>query len=196
VELNESNDRRPDRRKPETGSLFGLATFRPGIIVVLVFLTATVAVFAVRIFRDTGYSRIDSLAREGLRLYGSPGAEGGTPLDPVDVEKSVAEWTGATLLFPREGNQAVITSARKEKVGRRWAAAIRFHESENVYLLLVVRTRGGVEGTGGLFSGAGFLSGETKGKSFVYWERDGAAYFLVTSADLTSAIELVRRYFT
>ena len=45
-------------------------------------------------------------------------------------------------------------------------------------------------------SGTGFLSGETEGKSFVYWEREGVAYLLVTSADLTTAIDLVRRYFT
>lgn len=184
--------------KPETTSLFGLMAFRPRLAVVLVLLTVTVAVFAVRIVRDSGDSRIDLLARVGLPLYGSPGAEGGASLDPADVEKFVVEWTGAKLLFPREGNRAVITSVRREKVGRRRAAAIRFLESENAYLLLVVRNRYGGASAGGegLFSGAGFLSGETEGKSFVYWEREGAAYFLVTSADLTSAIALVRRYFT
>ena len=198
MERDGSTEPRPDRRKPEGSSLFDRATFRPGITAVLVFLTVTVAVFAVRIFRDTGYSRIDLLAREGLRLYGTPMGKGGTPLDPADVEKSVEKWTGATLTFPQVGNHAVITSVRREKVGRRWAAAIRFLESENSYLLLVVRKRrsGGMADEGGLFSGSGFLSGETKGKSFVYWEREEAAYFLVTSADLTSAIELVRRYFT
>lgn len=194
--MNESTGRRPDRGKPESASLFGLVTFRPRLAVVLVLLTVTVAVFAVRIFRDTGYSRVDRLARVGFRLYGSPGADGGAPLDPADVEKSVTEWTGAKLLFPRQGNQAVITSVRREKVGRQMGAAIRFHESGNGYLLLVVRNRQAGASEEGLFSGASFLSGETEGKSFVYWEREDVAYFLVTSADLTSAIDLVRRYFT
>lgn len=182
--------------KAESTSLFGPVTFRPRLAVVLVLLTVTVAVFAVRIFRDTGYARVDLLARAGLRLYGNPGAEGGKSLDPADVEKSVAEWTGAKLLFPRQENRAVITSVRREQVGRRTAAAIRFLESGNAYLLLVVRNRHGRASEEGLFSGAGFLSGESEGKSFVYWEREDAAYFLVTSADLTSAIDLVRRYFT
>lgn len=196
--MNEPTGRRPDRGKPKTTSLFDSVAFRPRLAVVLVFLTVTVAVFAARIFWDTGYSRVDSLARVGLRLYGSPGTAGGASLDPADVEKTVAEWTGAKRLFPREGNRAVITSVRREKVGRRSAAAIRFLESGNAYLLLVVRNRrgGAAAGGAGLFSGAGFLSGETGGKSFVYWEREGVAYFLVTSADLTVAIELVRRYFT
>lgn len=196
--MNSSTDRRPDRGKPDATSLFGRAALRPGLAVVLVLLTVTVAVFAVRIFRDTGYSRMDLLARAGLRLYGSHGAEGGPSLDPADVETSVARWTGAKLRFPREGNRAVITSIRREKVGRRKAAAIRFRESENDFLLLVVRNRRpGASGQGeGLFSGTGFLSGEKEGKSFVYWEREDSAYFLVTSADLTRAIELVRLYFT
>lgn len=194
--MNDSTGRRPDRGNPESISLFGLGAFRPHLAAVLVLLTVTVAVFAVRIFRDTGYSRVDLLARAGLRLYGGHGTEGGTSLEPADVERTVEEWTGAKLRFPREGNRAVITSVRREKLGRRKAAAIRFHESENVYLLLVVRNRHpGAEG-GGLFSETGFLSGEKEGKSFVYWEREDSAYFLVTSADLTRAIELVRLYFT
>jgi len=190
--------REDDGRRPETSSRFGLAGSRPRLAMVLVILTLTVAVFAVRIFRDTGYSQVDLLVRAGLRMYGSHGPGGSASLDPADVEKSVAEWTGARLIFPREGNRAVITSVRREKVGSRRAAAVRFLESENSYLLLVVRNRGGGAAAGrkGLFSGAEFLSGEAEGKSFVYWEREGAAYFLVTSAELTNAIDLVRRYFT
>jgi len=194
--MNETTGRRPDRGKPATISLFGLVDFRPRLAVVLLFLTVTVSVFAVRIFRSPGDSRVELLARVGLRLYGSPGVKGGASLDPAGVEKSVAEWAGAKLLFPREGNRAVITSVRREMVGRRRAAAVHFLESENAFLLLVVRNRHGGAGGEDLFSGTGFLCGKTEGKSFVYWERDGAAYFLVTSADLTSAIELVRRYFT
>lgn len=185
-----------NRETPETTSLFGLGAFRPRLAVVLLFLTATVVVFAVRFSRETGYSRVETLARIGLRLYGNPAKAGGPGLDPVDVEKAVAEWTGATLRFPREGNRAVITSVRRERVGRRNAAAVRFLESENDYLLLVVRNRKPAGGEEGLFSGTGFLSGETGGKSFVYWERDDTSCFLVTSADRSSAVELVRRYFT
>jgi len=185
-----------DRRQPETTSLFGLVAFRPRLVVVLLFLTATVAVFALRIHRDTGYSRVELLARVGLRLYGTPGAETGPAIDPAVAEKAVAEWTGATLRFPRGDSGAVITSVRREKVGRRRAAAVRFLDSENEYLLLVVRNQRAAGGEEGLFSGAGFLSGETGGKSFVYWERDDTACFLVTSADRSSAIELVRRHFT
>ncbi len=186
------------RGTPETNSLLGLESFRPRLAVVLIILTVTVAVFAVRIFRDTGSSRVDLLIRAGLRIYKSPGAGGGAVLDPADAEKAVAEWAGARLTFPRQGNRAVIASVLREKVGRRRAAAVRFREAENPYLLLVVRIRGGgaAAGAEGLFSGTGFLSGETEGKSFVYWERDGVAYLLVTSADLTTAIDLVRRYFT
>lgn len=186
------------RGTPEANSLLGLESFRPRLAVVLIILTVTVAVFAVRIFRDTGSSRVDLLIRAGLRIYKSPGAGGGAVLDPADAEKAVAEWAGARLTFPRQGNRAVIASVLREKVGRRRAAAVRFREAENPYLLLVVRIRGrgAAAGAEGLFSGTGFLSGETEGKSFVYWERDGVAYLLVTSADLTTAIDLVRRYFT
>ena len=195
--MNESTDRGPDRGKPGTTSRFDLESFRPRLAWVLVLLTVTVAVFAVRIFRDNGYSQVDQMVRAGLRLYESPGTEGGMPLDPAVVEKSVVEWVGAKLPFPREGTRAVITSARREKVGRQSAAAIRFRESEHDFLLLVVRIRHGrtaADGEG-LFSGAAFLSGERDGKSFVYWEREGAAFFLVTSEELTNAIDLVRRYF-
>jgi len=186
------------RGTPETNSLLGLESFRPRLAVVLIILTVTVAVFAVRIFRDTGSSRVDLLIRAGLRIYKIHGADGGAVLDPADAEKAVAEWAGARLTFPRQGNRAVIASVLREKVGRRRAAAVRFREAENPYLLLVVRIRGrgAAAGGEGLFSGTGFLSGETEGKSFVYWERDGVAYLLVTSADLTTAIDLVRRYFT
>ncbi|GAB4368564.1 MAG: hypothetical protein Kow00128_14010 [Deltaproteobacteria bacterium] len=184
-----------EREKPDTSSLFGLVAFRPRWIVVLLFLTATVAVFAVRIYRDTGSSRVELLARVGLRLYGSPGWRGGASLDPDDAEKTVAGWIGTPVRLPR-GDAVVLTAVRREKVGRRAAAAIRLVESEDDYLLLVVRNRRRASDEAGLFSGAGFLSGETGGKSFVYWERGEAAFFLVTSADRARAVELVRKYFT
>lgn len=184
------------REAPEKTSLFGLVPIRPGLAVVLLFLTVTIAVFAVRIVRDSGVSRVDRLAWEGFRLYESLGVDGGTSLDPADVEKSVTEWTGAKLPFPRGVDGAVITSVRREKVGRERAAAVRFLGPEDGYLLLVVRIRRRGGNEEGLFSGTGFLSGETEGKSFVYWERGDAACFLVTSANLAGAIEFVRRYFT
>lgn len=185
-----------DRETPEAASPHGPGPLRPRLAVVLACLTVTVAVFAVRIFQDTRSSQVDLLIRTGLRLYGSHGAERGTSVEPADVDRTVAEWTGARFSFPREDGRVTATSVRREKVGRRRAAAVRFVVSEDVYLLLVVRNRGGgaAAGGGGLFSGGGFLSGETEGKSFVYWEREGTAFFLVTSADLGNAIDLARRY--
>lgn len=195
-----STGERPDRGKTETTSLFGLVSDRPRLAVVLLFLTMTVAVFAVRIFRDTGDARIDLLAREGMRLYGAanPEVEGASPLAPADAEAKVKEWTGASLVLPREEGVFSVSSVRREKVGRQTAAAVRFSGFGNSYLLLVVRNRprAGTPDAGDLFSGSGFLSGEKEGKSFVYWEKEGASFFLVTASDLISAIDLVRRYFT
>lgn len=198
--MNGSAGERPDRGKAEKTSLFGLVSDRPHLAVVLLFLTVTVAVFAVRISRDTGNDRFDLLAREGMRLYGAAdsGKEGAPPLAPADAEAKVREWTGATLSLPREEENFSFSSVRRERVGRQTAAVVRFSGFGNSYLLVVVRHRpraGGPE-QGDLFSGSGFLSGEKEGMSFVYWEKEGASFFLVTASDLISAIDLVRRYFT
>src|SRR3972149_6576583 len=102
--MNGSTGERPDRGKSETTSLFGVVSDRPRLAVVLLFLTMTVAVFAVRISRDTGHARIDLLAREGMRLYRAANSEmgGAPPLAPADAEAKVNEWTGARLVLPRE----------------------------------------------------------------------------------------------
>lgn len=191
---------RPGRGKPDSTSLFGLVSERPHLAVVLFFLTLTVAVFAVRISRDTGNARFNLLAREGLRLYGASdsGKEGEATLAPADAEAKVMEWTRTKLLLPREEGEVSVSSVRRERVGRQTAAAVHFSGFGNSYLLLVVRHRhqAGGPDEGGLFSGSGFLSGEKEGKSFVYWEKEGASFFLVTASDLMDAIDLVRRYFT
>ena len=101
-------------------------------------------------------------------------------------------------MLPREEGLLSVSSVRREKVGNQAAAAVRFSGFGNSYLLLVVRNRprAGGQDEGDLFSGTGFLSGEKEGKSFVYWEKEGVSFFLVTDSDLLGAIDLVRRYFT
>lgn len=188
----------PGRRKSEKTSLFGLVSFQPRLAVVLVFLTLTLAVVAVRITRHTGPSRVDGMAREAIRIHRSLEKTGAAPLDPTEVEEKVRQLTGAKLDLPRGEGAFSFTGVMRAKVGRQPAAAVHLAFSGNSYLLLVVRKkpRGGGGDSGELFPESGFLSGEMEGKSFVYWETQGASLFIVTSADLTSTFDLVRRYFS
>src|SRR3972149_11848937 len=103
--MNGSTGERPGRGKSETTSLFGLVSDRPRLAVVLLFLTMTVAVFAVRISRDTGHARFDLLAREGMRLYGAANLEkeGAPPLAPAAAEAKVNGWAGGQLVLRRAG---------------------------------------------------------------------------------------------
>lgn len=183
------------RGNRETSSLFGLVSFQPRLAVVLIFLTLTLAVVAVRMSRDTSMSRVDVLAKEALRIHRGPEKNGAERLDPAEVEARVREATGARLVLPRDGERFAFTGVSRGKVGKHPAAAVHLTFSGNSYLLLVVR-REPRRGGGSLFPQSGFLSGEREGKSFVYWEKEGASLFLVTSADLTSTFDLVRRYFS
>lgn len=185
----------PGRGNPEKTSLFGLVSFQPRLAVVLVFLTLTLAVVAVRMSWDTSLSRVDVLAKEALRIHRGPAKNGAEPLDPAVIEAEVREATGAKLALPRDAEGFAFTGVSRGKVGRHPAVAVHLTFSGNSYLLLVVR-REPRRGGGDLFPPSGFLSGEREGKSFVYWEREGASLFLVTSADLTSTFDLVRRYFS
>jgi hypothetical protein len=185
----------PGRENREKTFLFGLMRFEPRLAVALIFLTLIFAVVAVRMSRDTSLLRVDALAKEALRIHRGPEGQGAPPLDPAEVEARVREATGAKLVLPRDVEGFAFTGVTRGKVGKQPAAAVHLTFSGNSYLLLVVRREQRVGG-GDLVPPAGFLSGEREGKSFVYWEKEGASLFLVTSADLTSTFDLVRRYFS
>jgi len=193
-------DRNPARRLAETSSLLGLVEFRPRLAVVLALLTVTVAVVGWRISRDAGVRRVDGLAREAVRLFlagRGPGAAPGVALDPAEAERKVHDISGVTLDLPREEPDFAVERVRKENFGKQAAAAVRFRYAGDTFLLLAFRQDrllGDRPPTA--FPEESFLSGEREGKSFVFWERDGALYIVVSDVDVTRTFDLVRRFFT
>jgi len=188
----------PGKRRPEKMSFFGLASFQPRLAIVLFILTITVAVVGIRISRDSGIRRVDALVRGAQRAFAVPQKEKAKPRDPEEVEALVREWTGAAIALPRDEELFTYTGVAREKVGRQVAAVIRLSFSGERYLLLVVRREmiGRAGSPDSLFSQSGFLSGEKDGMAYVFWEREGVSYLVVTGADLEHAFDLVRRYFT
>ncbi len=188
----------PGKRAGEKTSLFGLVSFQPRLAIVLIFLTLTIVVVGVRISRDSGFRRVDALVRDAMRMFDVPPKEGTAVLDPADVEARVKEWTGVRVTLPRDEPLFRYVGVAREKVGRQSAAVIRMSFSGEPYLFLVVRTEmiGASKSPDSLFSESGFLSGEKSGKSFVFWEKEGVSYLLLTGAELDHAFDLVRRYFT
>jgi hypothetical protein len=193
-------NRTPARRLAETSSLMGLVEFRPRLAVVLAILTVTVAVVGWRISRDAGVRRVDGLAREAVKLFvAAPGPEGapGTTLDPAEAEKRVHDISGVALELPRDEPGFAVERVRREMVGKQAAAAVRFRYAGDVFLLLAFRQdRLLGERPPAAFPEESFLSGEREGKSFVFWERDGALCIVVSDVDVTRAFDLVRRFFT
>lgn len=189
---------KPGNRKPEKMSFFGLASFQPRLVIVLFILTITVAVVGIRISRDSGIRRVDALVRGALRAFAVPQKEKAKPQDPGEVEALVREWTGAQISLPRDEELFTYTGVAREKVGRQVTAVIHLSFSGERYLLLVVRREmiGRTGSPDSLFSQTGFLSGEKDGMAYVFWEREGVSYLVVTGSDLEHAFDLVRRYFT
>ncbi len=199
--MGESGIGSPGRRPSDKISLFGLVSFRPRVAVVLVLLTVMVAAVAMRIARDSGLRRVDLLTRDALRIFAAARKEPApaTPLGTDAVEERVREWTGIVLMLPRNEEEFSFPGVSRETVARRPAAAVRITSGEDFYVLVVVRqetlrARGGPSAS--LFAESGFISGEKDGKSFVFWEKNGGSFILVSDADLTRAFELVRRHLT
>lgn len=197
----ESGIMSPERRPSEKISLFGLVSFRPKVAVVLVLLTVTVAVVAMRIARDSGLRKVDVLVRDAVRIFAAARSEeaSGPPVPAEAVEERVREWTGIGLVLPRDGDAFSFRGVSRERIGRHSAAAVRIAWEGDLYVLLLVR-RETLQGFGGpspsLFEGGGFISGEKDGKSFVFWEKDGGSFILVSDGDLTRAFDMVRRHLT
>jgi hypothetical protein len=195
-----TTNRNPARRLTETSSLLGVMEFRPRLAIVLVFLTLTVAVVGWRISRDAGVRRVDAMAREAVRLFASmpAGTEIRTgPPEAAEAEERVREETGATLDLPRDDADFLLEGVGRETIGGRKAAAVRFRYGGDAFLLLAFRQERLLgDRSPAAFPEESFLSGDREGKSFVFWERDGASYILVSDVDVTRAFDLVRRFFT
>jgi len=193
-------NRNPARRLAETSSLMGLVEFRPRLAVVLAILTLTVAVVGWRFTRDAGVRRVDGLAREAVNLFVAAPERGtapGTPLDPAEAEERVHGISGVALELPRDEPGFAVERVRREKVGKQTAAAVRFRYAGDVFLLLAFRQdRLLGDSPPAAFPEESILSGEREGKSFVFWERDGALFIVVSDVDVTKAFDLVRRFFT
>lgn len=182
-------------------SLFGLGSFRPGLAVVLIFLTLTVAVVGYHISSDSGTRRVEGMGREALRIFSAAKieqAKGAPPRDPAEIEEQVKGWIGVKVALPRDEKFFSYKGVTREKIGKQTAAAVRLTFAGEPYLLVVLRreTLRGAEAPSPLFSGSSFLSWEKEGMSFVFWERDGVQYLLVSDVDLTHTFDLVRQYFT
>lgn len=192
-----SVNRNPARRLAETSSLLGLLEFRPRMAVVLAFLTLTVALVGWRISRDAGVRRVDGLAREAVNLFATAAPANAAPLDPAEAEKQVHGISGVPLGLPRDEADFQVESVRRETVAKQVAAAVRFRYAGDAYLLLAFsRERLLGDRPPAAFPEESFLSGEREGKSFVFWERDGALYIMVSQVDVTKSFDLVRRFFT
>ena len=99
--------------------------------------------------------------------------------------------------MPRDDPDFQVEGVRRETVGKQAAAAVRFRYAGDAYLLLAFsRERLLGDRAPAAFPEESFLSGEREGKSFVFWERDGALYILVSEVDVAGAFDLVRRFFT
>jgi hypothetical protein len=144
--------------------------------------------------------RVDGLAREAVRLFlaaPGPGAAPGVALDPAEAERKVHDISGVTLDLPRDEPGFAVERVRKENFGKQAAAAVRFRYGGDPFLLLAFRQdRLLGDRPPAAFPEESFLSGEREGKSFVFWERDGALYIVVSDVDVTRAFDLVRRFFT
>jgi len=88
-----TTNRNPAHRPAETSSLLGLLEFKPRLVVVLVFLTLTVAVVGWRISRDAGGRRVDAMAREAVGLFAS------ALLAATIVPAAIARSARATAVF-------------------------------------------------------------------------------------------------
>ncbi len=189
----------PGKQAPEKTSLFGLVSYQPRWVIVLLFLTLTVSVVGLRISWNSGLRRVDALVRDAERALALPKKVDPAGLrDPAEVEAKIREWTGAEIVLPRDEKLFTYNGVAQEKMGRTPAVVVRLSFSGEPYLLLVVRKKmiRGSRSPGSLFSQSGFLSGEKDGKSYVFWEREGVSYLVVTEAELEHAFDLVRRYFT
>ncbi len=173
------------------------AGHRPRLAVVLLFLTATVALFAYRIHRGARPLPVDVLAREAIRIHAAGGAAGQEMVEPEVAAARLKEMTGAELSLPGRDEGFEWRTPTRERLGKRPAAGLRFSRGGGRYLLIVLRTKGaGAASPGALWSEEGFLSGARGETSFVYWERGGTIYLLVSDRDLTETIGLVREHFT
>jgi hypothetical protein len=198
--MNDSKGGTPTRRPERRGASSAAWGISPRMVLALVVLTITVAVVAYRIAFDAGPRRVETLVREGLRLFAAAreGGESGTPADPAEIEKRVRELTGMRLSLPKDAPPFTYLGVTRLRWGKEPATAIRFTYEEDICLLLAVRreTFGAGASSQMLFSGPGFISGEREGRSFVFWEKNGTTFLLVSDADLSRTFDLVRRYFT
>jgi hypothetical protein len=194
-----STNRNPARRLAETSSLLGVLEFRPRLVIVLVFLTLTVAVVGWRIFQDAGAPRINALAREAVDLYGAlpPGDDDVSMQEAAAAERKILEYSGVPVTLPHDVPEFLVLGVFRETLRTRTAAALRFQFAGDRYLLVVIRHERflGRE-SAAPFPEESFLSGEREGKSFVLWEREGASYIMVSDVDVTRTFDLVRRFFT
>jgi len=194
-----TTNRNPARRLSETSSLMGVLEFRPRLVIVLGFLTLTVAVVGWRIFLDAGAPRVNALAREAVALYEAPASgDAGAPTpEAAAAEKKILEYSGVAVALPHDVSEFAVLGVSRETLRKRAAAALRFRYEGNGYLLVVFRRDRLLGGDApAAFPAESFLSGERDGKSFVLWERDGAAFVMVSDVDMTRTFDLVRRFFT
>jgi hypothetical protein len=194
-----STNRNPGHRSAETSSLMGVLEFRPRLVIVLAFLTLTVAVVGWRIFRDAGAPRVNALAREAVDLYGTlpPGDNDVSMQEAAAAERKILEFSGVPVTLPHDVPEFAVQGVRRETIRKRTAAALQFQFAGDAYLLVVFRNERFLGGDlPAPFPEESFLSGEREGKSFVLWEREGASYIMVSNVDVTRTFDLVRRFFT
>lgn len=172
----------------------------PRLALVLLLLTAMVALFGWRFASDPNVRKAEQVTREAGRLFaewrGQPELRAG--MSDSAAEAGIASaFVGRRISLPR-GEEVLFHGTTAAKVGKRNAAAVRLRIAGEPYLLLVVSPGGAIrpaEGPSSPFPGGALLSGEREGVAYVFWRKDALFYCLASDRELTRVFESVRRYF-
>lgn len=194
-----TTNRSPVRRFSERSSLLGVVEFYPRLAIVVIFLTIVVAVAGWRIFRESGAPRINALTDEAVAAFASLKAES-TPASSIDfaeAEKRILDFSGVSLKLPKDVSGFTVSAVDRRTMRKRPAIGVRFSYEDGHHMLVVFRKENFL-GRKSLasFPDESLLSGEHDGCSFVFWERDGASFIMVSDTDVVQTFKLVRSFFT
>ncbi|MCL1926699.1 MAG: hypothetical protein FWF95_06140 [Syntrophorhabdaceae bacterium] len=193
-----TTNRNPACHFSERSSLLGVVEFYPRIAIVVIFLTIVVAVAGWRIFRESGAPRINALADEAIAAFVSLQEEKAPAffMDFAEAEKRILDFSGVSLKLPEDASGFTVSAVDRRTMRKRPAIGVRFSYEDGHHMLVVFRKENFL-GRKPLasFPDESLLSGEHDGCSFVFWERDGASFIMVSDTDVIQTFKLVRGFF-